>query len=96
MFPLSRGVSLHSQPAERGQGANNAIADADLFIRKMVDVRDADRKEVLKAIGEYDDDVFNRGSLEVEISHDMTVKTHMFDQYVETLLKYGTARSVDI
>jgi len=87
------GDSAHPVPPHRGQGLNHAIADANNFVKAVVDIRHG-RKSREVAIEEYNAEVVKRGADEVETSRKNALLVHDFEKFMDSpVLKQGYAKS---
>lgn len=90
------GDAAHAATFHRGQGVNNAVADAELFVRKMVEVRNGSSEDLLRVIREYEDEVVKRGQMEVELSYSNTQSMFDLDNFYENVLKRGAGKATEI
>jgi hypothetical protein len=74
---------------DRGQGANNAVADSSKFVTAMMKVKEG-AMSAQEAVNEYDADVISRGRNEVETSKIQTGAFHDYERFLDSpLLKHG-------
>jgi hypothetical protein len=78
-----------SMTFHRGQGGNNALRDAERFVSAMKEVKDGARS-LRDAVDAYDQDVFERGLNEVDMSSKQTHAFHDYDAFLQSpLMKHG-------
>jgi hypothetical protein len=74
---------------DRGQGANNAVADSSKFVTAMTKVKEG-AMSLKEAVNEYDADVISRGRNEVDTSKIQTGAFHDYERFLDSpLLKHG-------
>jgi len=77
----------------RGQGVNNAIADAHLYVETLKDIV-AGKRDCSSAIGDYDKDVFTRGKRDIILSDKQMYAYHHWEALMDSpLLKDGYHQS---
>lgn len=88
--------SLTSFATDRGQGLNNGLQDAALYVETLNRVLEeadghAHFDSALKsAIDLYDEQVFTRGSQEIALSAEQGYRTMHFDDFMNSpLVKFG-------
>lgn len=75
---------------DRGQGLNNSFQDAANFVKAVMSARDDGGKNIVTALAEYDEEVFERGKLEMETSAKQAFSATHFDEYLESAsVRYG-------
>ncbi|ESZ98412.1 hypothetical protein SBOR_1193 [Sclerotinia borealis F-4128] len=83
------GDAAHPMPPHRGQGLNNAIQDAANYIEAIKKIRNGTSSAV-EAISAYDNEVFERGKKEINISAASAVATHDVESFKQgPLYKMG-------
>ncbi|KPI37992.1 uncharacterized protein AB675_3133 [Cyphellophora attinorum] len=83
------GDAAHSMTFHRGQGGNNALRDAERFVGAMVEVKEGLRS-LKDAVDAYDQDVFERGLNEVDMSSKQTHAFHDYKAFLQSpLMKHG-------
>lgn len=76
--------------ADRGQGLNNSFQDAANFVKAITSARNDSGKTMSTALAEYDEEVFERGKLEMETSAKQAFSATHFEEYLESAsVKYG-------
>jgi 2-polyprenyl-6-methoxyphenol hydroxylase-like FAD-dependent oxidoreductase len=82
------GDAAHPMTPHRGQGLNNALQDASNFVAAMVEV--ANGKSLKEAIDAYDQEVLERGSLEMKVSLKQTMFIHNWETLMQSpMVKMG-------
>ncbi|KAK7712577.1 hypothetical protein SLS64_004961 [Diaporthe eres] len=83
------GDAAHPMTPHRGQGLNNALQDSSNFVAAMIHV-DKGEKTLADAIDAYDNEVLERGMLEMEISLKQTMFIHNWDTLMQSpMVKMG-------
>jgi 2-polyprenyl-6-methoxyphenol hydroxylase-like FAD-dependent oxidoreductase len=83
------GDAAHPMTPHRGQGLNNAVQDAARFVEGMIKVRD-DEVGLQDAVDSYDQEVWERGSLEVGVSLKQTMGIHNWETMMQSpMVKMG-------
>lgn len=83
------GDAAHPMTPHRGQGLNNALQDSANFVAALLTVQSGE-KTLEQAVQEYDDEVLQRGSLEMNISLKQTLFIHNWDTLMQSpMVKMG-------
>lgn len=92
-FHMSSCILL-SQYTVRGQGLNNALQDAALYVQtitRILATPETERTSTLRdLVNRYDEEVFIRGSQEIALSADQMYRSMHFNEFMSSpLAKHG-------
>ncbi|KAL7905580.1 hypothetical protein GGI35DRAFT_483308 [Trichoderma velutinum] len=83
------GDAAHAIPFYRGQGLNNATADAAHLVSAIEKVT-AGEMTMADAITDYDKEVVARGQEEVRLSQELALSIHHWEKFLESpIIKFG-------
>ncbi|KAF1850080.1 FAD/NAD(P)-binding domain-containing protein [Cucurbitaria berberidis CBS 394.84] len=83
------GDAAHPMTPHRGQGLNNALQDASNFVSALLKVQ-IGGQSLQQAVQEYDDEVLERGTLEMSISLKQTLFIHNWETLMQSpMVKIG-------
>jgi 2-polyprenyl-6-methoxyphenol hydroxylase-like FAD-dependent oxidoreductase len=83
------GDAAHPMTPHRGQGLNNAVQDAARFVAAMIEVAEG-KVGLQEAVDGYDQEVWERGTLEVGISLKQTMGIHNWETLMQSpMVKMG-------
>ncbi|PSN75230.1 FAD/NAD(P)-binding domain-containing protein [Corynespora cassiicola Philippines] len=83
------GDAAHPMTPHRGQGLNNALQDSSNFVGAVIAAASG-KKSLAEAIDEYDNEVLERGSTEMDISLKQSIFIHDWDMLMQSpMVKMG-------
>ncbi|KAF2025085.1 FAD/NAD(P)-binding domain-containing protein [Setomelanomma holmii] len=83
------GDAAHPMTPHRGQGLNNALQDSANFVAAIGKVQSG-KKSLQEAVEEYDAEVLERGTLEMQISLKQTLFVHNWETLMQSpMVKMG-------
>lgn len=83
------GDAAHPMTPHRGQGLNNALQDSANYVAALLKVKSGE-KTLKEAVQEYDDEVLERGGLEMRISLQQTLFIHNWETLMQSpMVKMG-------
>lgn len=87
------GDAAHSMLPDRGQGLNNAMADARLLVDAIISAVVEKKSTLGEAVTAYDDEMRPRGAKEVKLSYSQALATRDFNSVANSpIFKVGHAK----